>query len=259
MTDKLDLSLDDIIKQSKSSKRGRGSGRGVRGRGSGRGGRSRPRSAGGVRGGGVQQRRGRGGRSMPYSRPKQIPDVWEHDLYEGGSVPNRRSSGGGIGGLSRGDGKLLVSNLDFGVNDADINELFVEFGPLRKAAVHYDRSGRSVGTAEVIFERRSDAVRAMKQYNNIPLDGRAMKIQLVGDTAGMSASSRVGSAGSGQSGGGSYGGGRRGSTRGGSVRGGRGGRGGRGRGRGGRAKTAPPTKEDLDAELDKYRDRMDTD
>ncbi|GAB1600526.1 THO complex subunit 4-like isoform X2 [Argonauta hians] len=267
--DKLDMSLDDIIKLDKKKggsggssgiKRGVRGGRVTRSRGAlGSRGRSGRGGSFGFsfrsRGGGIQRRRS-SNRPAPYMRPKELPDVWQHDLFDGGTAgPIKRMIGGRIS--TAGQGKLLISNLDFGVNDSDIRELFAEFGTLKNAAVHYDRSGRSLGTAEVIYERRTDAIKAMKQYNNVPLDGRAMNIQLVGATS--EGPNRLGLSGLSNrrpaynSGGGGLGGGGGG---GGSMRGRGRGRG--GRGRGGATIRKTPTAEELDAQLDAYNARMDT-
>ena len=51
-------------------------------------------------------------------QPKQLPDTWEHDMYDGGPAP-MRSTRLSAGGVTSG-GKLLIESLDFGVNDADI-------------------------------------------------------------------------------------------------------------------------------------------
>lgn len=203
MASSLDMSLDDRIKN-RSNRGGRG--RGGRGRAQpGRG----PSGAlnGGRMAGAVNSRRmtgaGNGGRTsgavrrgplMVNTRPSSYaiaksirrtrPFPWQHDLFE----DSLRAAG--IQGVEVGT-KLYVSNLDHGVTNEDIRELFSELGELKRYAVHYDKNGHPSGSAEVVYTRRSDAFAALKRYNNVLLDGKPMKIEIVGSNGELPISARV--------------------------------------------------------------------
>lgn len=169
-------------------------------------------------------------------------------------------SGGRVSAIETGT-KLYISNLDFGVSNEDIKELFSELGDLKRSSINYDRSGRSKGTAEVVFARRADAVAAVKKYNNVQLDGKPMKIEIVGTNTPTAAAAlpvvnggqarnavksapRGGPTGMPQ---------RRPHQRGGGRRGGGSG------GRRGKERSKPRSAEELDADLEKYHaDAMQT-
>jgi RNA recognition motif-containing protein len=74
------------------------------------------------------------------------------------------------------NGKLRVTNLAPNVSNADIKELFEDYGTLVKADVHYGNSGRTLGTAYVVFEEKTDAAKAMEDNHNRCIDGVPMKI-----------------------------------------------------------------------------------
>lgn len=102
----MDLSLDDIIQQNRRE-RGRGRGSSV---------------LRGVRRGGVGRRTSGGGVSndlntVMFLQGRTLPDKWRHDLFQGGRVVTATSS----------SNKLHISNLDFGVSNADINVSSIEY------------------------------------------------------------------------------------------------------------------------------------
>lgn len=52
--------------------------------------------------------------SLSRQPNRQIPDKWEHDMFQaGGAVSSPRGKQGG-------GSKLMISNLDYGVSDADL-------------------------------------------------------------------------------------------------------------------------------------------
>ncbi|CAM6014249.1 unnamed protein product [Sphagnum balticum] len=187
MTSALDMSLDDLIKNNKLVGRGGGVG-GRAGRGGGvRGGAGNNAALSGGGGGGGTTGPARrqvtrsAARPTPYATAKAVhraptDSAWQHDLYNDATAvaPSSRSLG-----IETGT-KLYISNLDYGVSNDDIKELFSEVGDLKRCSINYDRSGRSKGTAEVVLSRKADAIAALKRYNNVQLDGKPMKIELIG-------------------------------------------------------------------------------
>jgi THO complex subunit 4 len=170
---------------------GRGSrGRGMRGQGRGM---ARGLGVGTYRGPGaaLPPRRRLGVDTRPSSLKiaktfQRTSDMaWRHDLFEDSMVAASSHPGAEDGGA-----KLYISNLDSRVSNGDIKELFSEIGELKRYGVHYDNHGRPNGSAEVVFVRRSDAVAAFKKYNNVQLDGKPMKIELIGSNAGLPAMPR---------------------------------------------------------------------
>uniref|UniRef100_A0A0D6QWS3 RRM domain-containing protein n=1 Tax=Araucaria cunninghamii TaxID=56994 RepID=A0A0D6QWS3_ARACU len=230
----LDMSLDDLIKVNKQSGRGgRGSGRGTNSTSTGP-----VRSRGGLRS---------ANRATPYtlSKPTAPQSGWQHDMFDQqmtDAAPSTR-----LLKIETGT-KVLISNLDYGVSNDDIKELFSEVGDLKRYTVHYDRSGRSKGTAEVVFARRSDGETAVKRYNNVQLDGKPLKLEIVGTNLAVPAPAQPRNVAIGNAIRASLRGRGRG---GGAFRGSRG----RGRGRGHRwagGSGEEKSAEDLDAELESY-------
>lgn len=138
------------------------------------------------------------------ARRADAHEQWTHDLY--GSAGERRVGRQGSdlyvtvandgarrthahAGADADAGRILVSNLHHEVTRDDLVELFDRVAAVKDVKMHYDRAGRSNGTAHVFFARRRDALLAADRFHHVPLDGYPMQIELVSSASSGSSGS----------------------------------------------------------------------
>jgi RNA recognition motif-containing protein len=93
---------------------------------------------------------------------------------------------------------IYVSNLSFNTSDAELQDLFSQYGEVSSAKVITDReTGRSRGFGFVEMANDAEAKEAMAGLNNKEVEGRAMSVSVAKEREA-------------RTGGGGYGGGNRG-------------------------------------------------
>ena len=72
---------------------------------------------------------------------------------------------------------IYISNLSHGINDANLHELFNEYGEISSAKVITDReSGRSRGFGFVEMKNDDEGQKAISELNEAEYDGRIISV-----------------------------------------------------------------------------------
>jgi RNA recognition motif-containing protein len=72
---------------------------------------------------------------------------------------------------------IYVGNLDFKVNEDDLQGIFEEYGAVNSAKIIVDKySGRSKGFGFVTMDNQDEAVKAIKELNGATLENREMVV-----------------------------------------------------------------------------------
>lgn len=71
-------------------------------------------------------------------------------------------------------------------------------GPVKSAAVNYDRAGRSKGTGEVTFATAANATKAIEEFHDREVNGRVLSVTRLGTDVRAARESRGGRGGRGR-------------------------------------------------------------
>lgn len=107
-----------------------------------------------------------------------------HDRFDDndsrrGRLPRRRAeSAERESGGPRGT-KIRVDNIHYELTEEDLQGLFSGIGPIIELDLVYDRSGRSEGTAYVVYESYKDATLAVKEFDGANAAGQPIRLTIL--------------------------------------------------------------------------------
>ncbi|CAO3619678.1 unnamed protein product [Mucor hiemalis] len=194
MASRLNQALDEVIQDRRSERQGSGGGRRYNRGNSNRGGggrgdftRRRQVNSDGT----IRKRLGPSDTIKSFVRTvnvknevrgaRNVNSQWANDLFDDDRVSSSPSIISRLGGRGSPKSKttdISIENLHYDVTENDLVELFSTVADVVKAKLVFDNSGRSTGTASVTYNSIEDAEKAIKKYDNVALDGQAMKIEL---------------------------------------------------------------------------------
>ena len=74
---------------------------------------------------------------------------------------------------------IFVAGLSYQISEADLKELFEEYGAVSSAKIIFDReSGRSKGFGFVEMDDDSEGQRAIEELNGAEFDGRTLAVSV---------------------------------------------------------------------------------
>ncbi|KAF2679977.1 hypothetical protein K458DRAFT_374053 [Lentithecium fluviatile CBS 122367] len=154
-TDKLNSSLDDILKTTRSStRRGRG------GRRSGAGRRTSDAPVGGV---------------QKPTKPTK---------------PTTKAAPTTPAGPAGNETKIMISNLPLDVEENQLKDYFqtaVGVGRPKRILLQYGANGKSLGSATVIFSKADQANKASSALQGVKIDGRPIRVEVLVSAANVAA------------------------------------------------------------------------
>lgn len=81
-----------------------------------------------------------------------------------------------------GESKIMISNLPLDIEESQLRDYFVSaigVGKPKKTVFAYGPTGRSLGTATVTFFKSDQALKALKALDNVKIDNRPVKVEIL--------------------------------------------------------------------------------